>query len=79
MNLKKSILYEVMTENVPHRLVSRKPIQKTFENLNNFNVNIGWKLAWENASVVNSHFVEDPTYNKNNWFWTSKKGNEKSI
>ena len=49
-----------MTENVPDRLVSRKPIQKTFENLNNFNVNIEWKLAWENASVVSSHFVEDP-------------------
>ena len=30
LNLNKSILYEVMTENVPDRLVSRKPIQKTF-------------------------------------------------
>ena len=28
LNLKKSILYKVMTENVPDRLVSRKPIQQ---------------------------------------------------
>ena len=42
LNLKKSILYEVMTENVPDSLVSRKPKQKTFENLNIFNVSIEW-------------------------------------
>ena len=48
-------------QNIPNRLMCRKITKSLFNELKDFNLNVEWNLAWDNALVVNSHFVQDPT------------------
>ena len=71
---KNSLLYNTTTDDVPYRLISRKPIWKKLDEIKDFNVEIEWQVAWFNNIPLNGAFVINPNkefigmqYNRRNW------------
>lgn len=57
----KSLLYEILQERITQRLTSRRPIWEFLGSLENFDLDSEWRVAWQNASVVNEYLIDDPT------------------
>jgi len=58
---KNSLLYEILEDTVEQRLISRQVWKDSYAELENFNIELEWKLAWENEHVVNHELILDPT------------------
>jgi hypothetical protein len=70
-----SILYDVLQDKVPERLVSRKAAWKIFDSVINFDQMESWRVDWENINLFNKNFVIDPTVKLNGFemkrkFWS---------
>lgn len=55
-----SVLYDLLQNKVTQRLVSRKTVWQTLDELKEFDISREWKIAWSNASVINYELVDDP-------------------
>ena len=66
------MLYDVLKEKPPERLISRTVVWKIIDNLKNFNANTEWKSSWNNSSVFNYEWIVDPTVKVNDFNFPRK-------
>ena len=62
---KNVVLFEVLKEKPPERLVSRTAIWKITDAAMSFDPNMEWNISWENFSVLKNEFIVDPTLKVN--------------
>jgi hypothetical protein len=69
-----SVLYEVLNEYVLDRLLSKKPIWKTLEEISLFNLDSEWRKIWEDANLLNHEILDNPSIKLSGFDWSRRVG-----